>query len=127
MAYRKDKIEELIRRVVSEIIISEIKDPRIGFTTITKVELNRDFSEVEIGISVLGTPKEMRKTIEGLRSATGYVQHRLGKEIRLRHVPHISFVLDGSVADGVRMVDLIDSLDIPKDESNESDEDESTE
>lgn len=119
MAYRKDKIEELIRRVVSEIIISEIKDPRIGFTTVTKVELNRDFSEVEIGVSVLGTPREMRKTIEGLRSATGYIQHRLGKEIRLRHVPHVNFSLDGSVADGVRMVDLIDSLDIPKDESDE--------
>ncbi len=117
MAYRKDKLEELIRRIISEIIISEIKDPRIGFTTVTKVELNRDFSEAEIGISVLGSPREMRKTLEGLRSAAGYMQRRLGNEIRLRHVPHISFNLDGSVAEGVRMVELIDSLEIPEEET----------
>lgn len=121
MAYRKDKLEELIRRIVSEIIISELKDPRVGFITVTKVELNRDFSEVEVGISVLGTPKEMRKSIEGLRSAAGYVQHRLGKEVHLRHVPHVKFSLDGSVAEGVRMVELINSLKTSKDDSDDED------
>ena len=66
----------------------------------------------------------MRKTIEGLRSATGFIQHRLGKEVHLRHVPHVKFTLDGSVAEGVRMVDLIDSLDIPKDDSEEEESEE---
>ena len=119
MSHRKDKLEELIRRIVSEMIITEIKDPRIGFVTVTSVELNRDFSEVVIGVSVLGTPREMRKSIEGLRSATGFIQHRLSKEVHIRHVPHVKIVLDGSVAEGVRMVELIDSLETSKDDPEE--------
>ena len=122
MAYRKDKLEELIRRVVSELLIKEIKDPRIGFVTVTEVTLNRDFSEAEIGISVLGNPRERRKTLEGVRSAAGYLQHMVGKNIRMRHIPKLKFVLDASVSEGVRMVDLIDNLDGVRDDSSDSEE-----
>jgi len=110
MAYRKDKLEEMIRRLISELIIRELKDPRIGFTTITKVELNKDYSDAKVGVSVLGTPREIRKTLEGLRSASGFIQHYIGKNMRLRHVPKIHFTLDSSIAEGVRMVGLIDNL-----------------
>jgi len=121
MGYRKDKLEELIKRVVSEIIMKELKDPRIGFITITRVELNRDYSEADIRFSVLGNPREIRKSLEGLKSSSGYIQHQLGKEIKLRHVPRIHFKLDSSVADGVRMVDLIENLDGVRDKSDDDD------
>ena len=69
MAYRKEKLEEQIKRIVSELLIREIKDPRIGFATITGVELSKDYSQAKIGVSVLGDPRDLRKTMEGLQSA----------------------------------------------------------
>ncbi|MBN2078109.1 MAG: 30S ribosome-binding factor RbfA [Spirochaetes bacterium] len=110
MGYRKERLEEQIKRTVSELLIREIKDPRIGFATVTGVELSKDYSEAKIGISVLGDPRDVRKSIEGLRSATPYIQHRLGKSMSLRITPRISFFLDTSVAEGVRMVEMIDGL-----------------
>ena len=118
MAYRKEKLEELIRRVVSELIIKDIKDPRIGFVTITGVDLSKDFSVAKIGISIIGTPRDLRKTLEGLNSAIGYIQHKVGKSIRIKSIPRIEFFLDASVSQGVEMVNLIDSLN----EDNDSDE-----
>ena len=110
MAYRKDKLAEQIRRLVSEVIINEIKDPRIGFVSITKVEISKDFSIAKIGISVLGNPKEKRKSIEGLQSASGFVQHKVSKAMAIKHVPKLHFVLDSSVADAVEMVGFINTL-----------------
>ncbi|PKL41358.1 MAG: ribosome-binding factor A [Spirochaetae bacterium HGW-Spirochaetae-1] len=127
MAYRKDKLEEMIRRLISELIIRELKDPRIGFTTITKVELNKDYSDAKVGVSVLGTPREIRKTLEGLRSASGFIQHYIGKNMRLRHVPKINFTLDSSIAEGVRMVGLIDNLEYSAEDGDDEELPESEE
>jgi ribosome-binding factor A len=110
MAYRKNKLEEQIRRLVSEVMISEIKDPRIGFASITKVEISKDFSVARIGISVLGTSKEKRKTIEGLQSASGFVQHKVSKAMAIKHMPRLHFELDSSVADAIEMVGFINTL-----------------
>ena len=110
MHYRKERLEEQIKRIVSELLIREIKDPRIGFATITGVELAKDYSTAKIGISVLGDPRDMRKTLEGLKSATPYVQHRVGKSLGMRNTPKVSFFLDSSLADGVNMVNLLNTL-----------------
>jgi ribosome-binding factor A len=110
MSYRKQKLEEQIRRIVSELLIREIKDPRIGFATITGVELDKDYSTAKIGVSVLGDPHDLRKTLEGLQSATPYIQHRVGKSLGIRVTPKISFYLDSSIAEGTRMVGLLNSL-----------------
>ena len=110
MAYRKQKLEELIKRKIADFIIKDIKDPRIGFVSITNVELSKDSTVAKVGISVLGEPKDIRKSLEGLNSAAGYIQHHLDKEISIRHVPRIEFHLDSSLSTGVRMVDLINNL-----------------
>lgn len=111
MSYRREKLEEQIKRIVSELLIKgEIKDPRIGFATLTGVELARDYTTARIGISVLGDPREIRKTLEGLQSATSYIQHRLGKTLGIRITPKISFFLDSSLVEGVNMVDLLNKL-----------------
>jgi len=123
MAYRKEKLEELIKRVVSELILKEIKDPRIGFMTVTGVTLSRDYSVAEIGISVLGSPVEEKKTLAGIKSATGYIQHRVGKAVRMRTTPRIEFYLDTSVSDGVRMVSLLNDLESQRSD-NDHEEDE---
>ena len=110
MAHRKEKLEELIKRKTADFLLTEVKDPRIGFVSVTKVELSKDFSQAEIGVSILGGPRDIRKSLEGLNSAAGYIQRYLGKEISIRHVPKIEFSLDSSLSEGVRMVDLINSL-----------------
>jgi len=110
MAYRKEKLEEQIKRIISELLIREIKDPRIGFATITGVELSKDHSVAKVGVSVLGDPRELRKTMEGLTSALPYIQHRMVKALGIRVIPKISFFLDSSIVDGVNMVNLLDKL-----------------
>jgi len=122
MAHRKEKLEELIKRKTADFLLTEIKDPRVGFVSVTKVELSKDFSQAEIGVSVLGGPKDIRKSLEGLNSAVGYIQRYLGKEISIRHIPKIEFCLDSSLSEGARMVDLINGLNIGKipDENGQS-------
>ena len=110
MSYRKQKLEGQIKRIVSELLIKEIKDPRIGFSTITAVELSSDLSKAEIGISVLGNAKDIRKTLEGLNSAKPYIQHRVGKSLGIRVTPKLQFYLDSSIAEGTRMVHLLNTL-----------------
>ena len=97
MKYRKNRLEELIRRIVSEIILRELKDPRIGFVTVTGVELSKDYSEARIGVSILGSTTEVRKSMEGIRSSSGYVQKLLGRELKIRTLPRVYFYLDKSV------------------------------
>jgi ribosome-binding factor A len=126
MSYRKEKLEEQIRRIVADLLIKDIKDPRIGFATLTGVELSKDYAQAKIGVSVLGDPRALRKTLEGLQSATPYIQHKVGKSLGIRVTPKITFYLDSSVADATDMVNLLNRLEeteSKKDEKHEGDED----
>ncbi|MCP4132649.1 MAG: 30S ribosome-binding factor RbfA [bacterium] len=123
MAYRKEKLEEQIRRIISEILVKEVNDPRIGFTTITGVNLNKDLSIARVGISVIGDPKARRKALDGLRSAKGFIQKNVGKNLRIKNIPRIEFELDSSVSDGVQMVNLLENLEGVKGK-NDTDEEE---
>lgn len=111
-----------MKRKIADFILKEIKDPRIGFVSITSVELSKDLSTAKVGISVLGEPRDIRKSFEGLNSATGYIQHHLDKEISIRHVPRIEFQLDSSLSEGVRMVNLINSLNDSEEQNYEGTE-----
>lgn len=119
MKYRKDRLEELIRRIVSEIIMRELKDPRIGFVTVTGVELSKDYAEAKIGISILGSTTDVRKSMEGIRSSSGYVQKLLGKELKIRTLPRVYFYLDKTVEEAVDMVNKIENLSGVKDRKDE--------
>ncbi len=121
MKYRKDRLEELIRRIVSEIIMRELKDPRIGFVTVTGVELSKDYAEARIGISILGSTTDVRKGMEGIRSSSGFVQKLLGKELKIRNTPRIYFYLDKTVEEAVDMIGKIDNLPGVKDRKDEPD------
>jgi len=121
MKYRKDRLEELIRRIVSEIIMRELKDPRIGFVTVTGVELSKDYAEAKIGISILGNSTEVRKGMEGIRSSSGYVQKLLGKELKIRSLPKVYFYLDKTVEEAVEMVGKINNLPGVKENKGEPD------
>ena len=108
--YRREKIEGLIREVVAEALLREIKDPRIGFATITEVKLNKDSSVADVGVSIIGDEKEKKKTMMGINSASGYIQHIVSKEVRMRHIPRLNFFLDTSIEEGVKLVGLINGI-----------------
>ena len=108
--YRKKRLEELIKRIVADTILQEIRDPRIGFVTVTSVKLNKDYSSAEVWVSVIGDEKEKKKTLHGLKSAAGFIQYQIGKEVNIRNTPKVKFCLDNSIESGVEMVNILDKL-----------------
>ncbi len=109
-SYRRERLEELIKRIVADTLLTEVKDPRIGFVTVIRVKLSRDYSVADVFVSVLGGDKDKKMTIHGLESAKLYIQRIIGKEIRLRITPHLKFHLDTSIEEGVAMVNKIENL-----------------
>lgn len=113
---RKNSIKSVrvngeVKRVLAEIIRSEIKDPRIDpFTSVVEVEVAPDLKTCKAWISVLGGEEAAQNTLAGLRSAEGYIKNQLAKKINLRNTPEIRFIMDQSIAYGVSMSKLIDEV-----------------
>lgn len=103
------RVNESVRRVLAE-ALRELKDPRIGLVTVTGVETSPDLRHATVYVSVLGSERRRRQTLEGLRAAQGPLQARLGRELRLKRTPRLAFEYDPSVERGVRMTQLIDEL-----------------
>ena len=124
---KNTKINGEVRRELSNIIRGEIKDPRIGpMTSVVEVEVAPDLKSAKAYISVLGDEKAQQDTLEGLRSAEGYIRRALAKPINLRNTPEIRFVLDQSIEYGVNMSKLIDDVNKSSKEDKD-DEDDKTE
>ena len=124
---KNTKINGEVRRELSNIILGEIKDPRIGpMTSVVEVEVAPDLKSAKAYISVLGDEKAQQDTLEGLRSAEGYIRRALAKSINLRNTPEIRFVLDQSIEYGVNMSKLIDDVNKSSKEDKD-DEDDKTE
>ena len=94
---RVEKLQELMKQEISDIIFHELKDPRIGFVTVTSVACTEDLREAKIYVSVMGDEKKARDTLHGLESSLGFVRREIGKRIRLRFTPELSFALDTSL------------------------------
>jgi ribosome-binding factor A len=108
------RVNAAVREVLSE-AVGELKDPRIGFVTITAVETSTDLRHAVVFVSVLGSERKREKTLEGLQAAHGPLQARIAAELRLKRTPQLTFEYDPSVERGVRMTQLIDEL-APDDE-----------
>ena len=106
-SFRLEKVGHLIRELVSE-VIRELKDPRIGFAGINEVKISPDLRHAKIYISVFGSDKEKNDTLEGLNNAKGYIKRKIAPELSLRQIPDLSFALDESIENGVRISQLID-------------------
>ncbi|MBP5266161.1 MAG: 30S ribosome-binding factor RbfA [Lachnospiraceae bacterium] len=115
------RINEEVFRELSNIIRGELKDPRISpMTSVVSVEVAPDLKTAKAYISVLGDEEAAKTTMAGLKSCGGFIRHLLAKNLNLRNTPEITFVLDQSIAYGVRMSKLID--DVVSGESQEDDE-----
>lgn len=107
---RPGRVQEALRQEVSRILLDEIKDPRLGFLTITKVELTDDLRYARIYFSVLGEEKEKRLALKGLNSAKGYIRGLLSERINLRFMPDIEFKIDQSLEHTKEIYDILDKI-----------------
>ena len=119
---KNTRINGEVQRVLAEIIRGGIKDPRIApMTSVVGVEVAPDLKTCKAWVSVLGDEKAQKDTLEGLRSAEGYIRGQLARTINLRNTPQITFIMDQSIAYGVNMSKLIDEV-VERDESAEKNE-----
>src|SRR6266705_3239975 len=109
MTDRMRRVNESVRQVLSE-AIGELKDPRIGFITVTGVETSTDLREARVFVSILGDENNREQSLNGLAAAHGVLQARLGRELRMKRTPQLAFEYDPTVERGVRMSRLIDEL-----------------
>ena len=105
---RMRRVDEAMRAVLSDAIAKDLKDPRIGFVTVTGVKTSPDLRHARVYVSVLGDDPERSATIDGLRSAHGFLQRRLADELTLKHTPSLTFEYDDSVDRGMRISRLLD-------------------
>ena len=103
------RVNEAVREVVSE-GLGDLKDPRIGFVTVTGVETSTDLRQARVFVSVLGSEAKRRRSLAGLEAARGLLQARIADELRLKRTPQLAFEYDPTVERGVRMTQLIDEL-----------------
>ena len=103
------RVNEAVREVVSQ-AVGELKDPRIGFVTVTAVETTSDLDHAKVWVSVFGGEGQRKRTLRALDGAAGVLQSRIGSELGLRRTPRLEFVYDRAVEHGVRMTQLIDEL-----------------
>jgi ribosome-binding factor A len=109
MPERMRRVNEALREVLSE-GVGELKDPRIGFVTVTGVDTSPDLRYARVFVSVLGSERTREQTLAGLQAAHGVLQARVGRELRLKWTPQLAFEYDPTVERGVRMTKLIDEL-----------------
>jgi ribosome-binding factor A len=101
------RVDEAVRAVLSEAIAKDLKDPRVGFVTVTGVKTSPDLRHARVYVSVLGDRGTRSESLEGLRSAHGFLQHRVASELTLKHTPTLTFEYDESVDRGMRISRLI--------------------
>jgi ribosome-binding factor A len=109
MSDRMRRVNEAVRAVLAE-AVGELKDPRVGFITVTGVVTSRDLRQATVYVSVLGSERKRAQSLAGHEAAHGVLQRRIAGELRLKRTPQLTFQYDPSVEQGVRMSKLIDDL-----------------
>jgi ribosome-binding factor A len=105
---RLRRVDEAVRQVLSDAVTQDLKDPRVGFVTVTAVRTSPDLRHARVFVSVLGEQAERQATLDGLQSAHGFLQRRVASELRLKHTPTLTFEYDDSIDRGMRVSELID-------------------
>lgn len=105
---RMRRVDEAIREVIGDAVASELKDPRVGFVTVTDVKTSADLRHARVYVSVLGDSERRLATLEGLRSAHGYLQRRIADELHLKRTPALTFAYDDTSERAMRLDALIE-------------------
>jgi ribosome-binding factor A len=104
---RMRRVDEAMRQVLGDALAQDLKDPRIGFVTVTDVKTSPDLRHARVYVSVLGAAPEQEATLDGLRSAHGFLQGRVASELRLKRTPELAFELDHTAENAARLEQLI--------------------
>jgi len=110
MTRRQERVSELIRSVMSDILLREARDPRFGFLTVTEVKISADLRDATIFVSVLGEHEQAEDALRALKGATGYIRCELAKRAGLRVVPVLNFRLDPSAEHSARVLELLEKI-----------------
>ncbi len=110
MSARTDRVDQLLREEIGQIITREVADPRIGFATITRVETTQDLRHAKVWVSVIGQPAERDATIAALSRAMAFVRHELGRSLRIKRIPDLHVHLDDTAERGTRVLQLLNEL-----------------
>jgi len=116
---RSEHLEKIIKRLISDIIYKEVNDPRIKFVTITRVKLSSNLASAKIYITIFNDKENVRKCLKGLRNATSFIRHEIGKDLELRRIPEIVFLVDKEMLQQYRILEITRKI---KEESNKSNE-----
>ncbi len=122
MSLRANRVGEQMKKELTDIIGRKLKDPRIGFVTVTDVRVTGDLQQATVYVSVLGNEEQKEKTLIGLSKATGFIRSEIGKRIRLRITPEITFEWDESLEYGQRIETLIHQIHTEKDDNKSEEE-----
>ncbi len=104
---RRERLGEQIREEISTLLVSGLRDPRIGFSTITAVRVTPDLRHARVSVSVLGSAAEQQQTLEGFRAAAAYIRRELAHRINIRRMPDLEFTLDTSAERAARIDELL--------------------
>jgi ribosome-binding factor A len=108
--HRQERLGELIAAELSDLLRTRVKDPRVGFASITHVEVSGDLRHTKVFVSVMGNAEEQALTMKALRHASGFLRHELATRIVLRYMPELVFKLDTSIEEGARILALIQQI-----------------
>ncbi len=129
MSLRQERVQEQLVHELSEIIRTDLRDPRIGFITLTGAEISRDLRHSKVFFSVLGDDKAKKDTLQALHSATGLLRSTFAKRVKMRVAPEITFEYDDGISRGQRIFQLLDEVQAdlqPRPEENETEGEEAT-
>lgn len=122
---RTDRVGQQIQKEIAVILMREIKDPRLSMTTVSAVEVTRDLAYAKVFVTFFNDKEdEIKASLEVLAEAEGYIRSLLGKRLRARIMPHLRFVYDKSMSEGVRMSALVDRA-VASDKSDDTDSEQS--
>lgn len=104
---RADRVSDQMKQEIADILMRKIKDPRIGFVTVTDVDLADDLRNATVFVSVYGGDAEKKESLKGLRSASAFIRSEIGKRMRMRHLPELLFRFDATVERGAHIMELL--------------------
>ncbi|GAB6173820.1 30S ribosome-binding factor RbfA [Paradesulfitobacterium aromaticivorans] len=116
--HRANRLAETLKEEISQMIREDLKDPRLGFITVTDVEVADDLGHAKVFVSVLGDAQQSKDSLDALNRAAGFVRSEIGKRIRLRHVPEIVFKYDTSLEKGAHIAKLLREVEAPADRND---------
>lgn len=115
---RADRVSDLLKEEISQLLLREVKDPHIGFITITDVEVSKDLQVAKVYYTILGDKKQLRESAQALNRVSRFIKRQLGKRLRMRYIPDIIFRYDHSLEYGDKIDHILSRLEIPEKTDN---------